>query len=330
MDDRVPAVSVVTAFYNRGPLVAESIGSLLDQTLSNIEIIVVDDGSSDNTREELERLSDPRLKVIHQQNSGFVASINRAVRESRAPYVAVHGSGDISLPRRLEAQAGFLDQNPQVGVVGCALVAGDRKIGPANGQAARGRLFDAILGQLSIFSHGEVMFRRALYDAVGGYREFFTFAQDRDLWLRIGRVSGCDYAVLPETLYERRYLSSGVSRNPDNYYLQRKLALFAVQCALAAQEEEKDLIDRFGAPAFFLMRRSRRLSNELAIDGFRWLRDDRVEGARKLFDAAWNEHRNLRSGAGIIASRLSAYGPLRRSMQAVLRLVTPSAHGRSG
>jgi len=144
--------------------------------------------------------------------------------------------------------------------------------------------------------------------------------------LRIGRASGCDYAILPETLYERRHLSSGVSRNPDNYFLQRKLALFAVQCALTAIEDDKDLIDRFGAPAFLLMKRSRRLSNELAIDGFRWLRDDRVEGARKLFGAAWNEHRNVRSGAGILASRLSTYGPFLWTMQAVLRFVTPSTN----
>ncbi|WP_443019281.1 glycosyltransferase family 2 protein [Sphingomonas sp. 22R3R2A-7] len=94
----IPKVSCITVFYNRGDLLDRSVDSLIDQTLQDLEIIVIDDGSTDETMTKLKCKSDPRLKTVFQANIGFTASMNRAIRASKGRYIAVHGAGDISTP----------------------------------------------------------------------------------------------------------------------------------------------------------------------------------------------------------------------------------------
>src|SRR5690625_1367943 len=113
-------VSIVTVFYNRANYVKASIESLLNQTYENIEIIAIDDGSTDNTLEKLKLFeSDSRFKVISHSNIGFVRSIKKAIKYSNGEVIAVHGSGDISLPSRIEKQVDILIKKPHIGVVGC-------------------------------------------------------------------------------------------------------------------------------------------------------------------------------------------------------------------
>lgn len=317
-----PTVSVVTAFYNRAQYVRESVGSLLEQTFRDMEVVVVDDGSSDGTPDELEKLRDPRLKVIVQANAGFVAAMNRGICESRGRYVAVHGSGDISLPGRFEAQAAYLDAHPEIGVVGCSVRVGQRVVGPWKKAIERGPLLPVALDR-NPFSHGEVMFRRSLFDQVGGYRPAFRFAQDRDLWLRMGRH--CEYAILPEPYYERRYLANAVSRNPDQVIMQKKLAQFAVQNARSIDPNGRDLLDRFGPAAFFMTEPTRKLSNFFTRDGLRWLRDGRVAGGVRLLKAGWREDQSLYALAGRVVASLVTVPAFIPLLQWPLRLLTGPA-----
>lgn len=110
---------MVSAFYNRASAVMESVGSLLAQTYENLEIIVVDDGSRDDTVGQLRQLQDSRIRIISRENRGFVASMNEAILASSGEIIAVHGSGDISLPQRISRQVECLQGNPEIGVVGC-------------------------------------------------------------------------------------------------------------------------------------------------------------------------------------------------------------------
>ena len=120
MAESEPLVSVISAYYNREDHVEESIQSLLDQTYENLEIIThVDDGSTDNTLERLRRFDDPRLKIVTHENCGLVLSFIKAIEMSSGEYIAIHGSGDLSLPRRIEKQAALLQEKEKVGVVGC-------------------------------------------------------------------------------------------------------------------------------------------------------------------------------------------------------------------
>jgi glycosyltransferase involved in cell wall biosynthesis len=320
------AVSCVTVFYNRGWLVADSVGSLLAQSFDDMEVVVVNDGSTDDTAERLDAIRDPRLRVIHQPNSGFTVAMNRAIRASSGRYVAVHGAGDISLPERIATQARYLDAHPAVGATGCVREAEGFVIGPKS-EVERGPMLATMLDR-NPFSHGEVMFRRALYDRVGGYREAFRFAQDRDLWLRMG--AHCDYAVLPELLYRRGYFPGGVTKTPRHLYLQTKLSQFAVQCARERMASGSDLLERLGPSAFFLTRPTRSLSHKYTLWGLRALRDGETEAADLFLSAGVTEHRNLRSIAGGIMHRLARVAALRWLIVAGLRAFTPRREGWSG
>ena len=108
-------VSIVSAWYNRADHVATSIGSLLAQTHDDLEIIVCDDGSTDATLAELRKFDDPRLIVQTQANAGFVTTMNRMIASATGDYIAVHGSGDESLPERIARQAAVLDEHPEIG-----------------------------------------------------------------------------------------------------------------------------------------------------------------------------------------------------------------------
>jgi glycosyltransferase involved in cell wall biosynthesis len=287
MIGRRPKVAVFSAFYNRAPVVAESVGSLIAQTLADLAIVIIDDGSRDDTAAELAKLHDPRLRVVDQANTGFTRAMNRAIAAHDSDYIAIHGSGDISAPDRLARQAAYLDANPDVGLVGCLVLARGATRGQRDGKH---RSLRDMARTNNVLSHGEVMFRRSLFERVGGYRELFRFAQDRDLWLRMGEH--CDYAVLQEVLYERRNLDDGVSRKPEQIVLQKRLAWFAVQCSQMRQATGADPLQRYGASGFLLATAPAALVPFLVREGLAWVRDGRVEGGNLLLAEAWRERRS--------------------------------------
>lgn len=316
----VSLVSCVSVFFNRAAYVAESVGSLIGQTLDDLDILVVDDGSTDNTPEQLSRISDPRYRFLVQNNSGFTVTVNRAIRMTTSKYVAIHGSGDVSYPERMRRQVEFLETNPDVGVVGCRLRAGDKLLGPAD-DVERGPLAETARRR-NPFTHGEVMFRRDLFDRVNGYREIFRFAQDRDLWLRLGRH--CDYAVIPDVLYERRYIEGSVSRSPGPLILQKRLSRFAIQNDDHFRQHGYDLLDRYGSAALLMYRPSKATASKLLVEGLRWLRDGRA-GADELLAAAWAEHKGFGTFLGRIASTSDA-STMRASIIRALLARLPQQH----
>ncbi|MGN7438400.1 MAG: glycosyltransferase family 2 protein [Alcanivorax sp.] len=257
-----PKVSIVSAYYNREEYVTESIQSLLDQSYTDIEIIIVNDGSTDNTLDKLNAIKDDRLKIITQENGGFVSAIRRAVDEASGEYIAVHGSGDISLPTRIEKQAHILETTPNVGVVSCH-VEDDCKTGDAQYtlKIANDLNFTKTLMQYNMFTHGEVMFRKSVYQKVGGYRSFFIYAQDRDLWLRMSEH--CDYHIVEETLYKRMRLSDGISTNLKKSIIQAYLSDFARYCAKERQDGNPDPLEKTGPQSAFLKPPSLPLSKKL-------------------------------------------------------------------
>lgn len=112
-------VSVVIPIYNREKLIFKSVQSVLNQTYSDLEIIVVDDGSTDNTRDVVMGIGDPRVRYIYQKNSGACAARNNGVMHARGKYIAFHDSDDIWYPDKLRQQVVVLDLQPQVDIVCC-------------------------------------------------------------------------------------------------------------------------------------------------------------------------------------------------------------------
>ena len=115
-----PLVSVLMSVYNGDRYLDEAIDSILSQTYENFEFIIINDGSTDHTKDILSSYSnqDNRIRVFHQKNHGLTFSLNRGLELSRGKYVARMDADDISSPRRLEEQINYLRANPEVGVLG--------------------------------------------------------------------------------------------------------------------------------------------------------------------------------------------------------------------
>jgi len=247
---RPATVSVLTGYYNRVHCVDETILSILNQSHQDIELIAFDDCSTDGTGDRLialrDELADPRFKVlIHESNKGFTQGMIDAIAASDSEFICVQGSGDISLPRRIERQVSALRSDPDIGAVGSWYT----NVVETNGRRyprrpdANGVDFESLM-KGNVFSHGEVMIRRSVYEAAGGYRSAFTFCQDYDLWLRIAKISKLH--TVKEFLYERSVRFDGASYHPKKFPLQARFTILARRFALMSEPELGAAIARLG------------------------------------------------------------------------------------
>ncbi len=208
-----PGVSVVMAVHNGAPYLREAVQSILDQTYPQFEVIIIDDASTDATPEILAQLNDCRIKVLRNPTRlGLAASLNRGIREARAPYIARMDADDLSLPERLMRQRQFLEEHPDHALVGSSYYQMDaqgRIVGLVPVLTDNEALQAGLLEQ-NWFGHGSVMVRRQALLEVGGYNERFTCAQDYDLWLRLAERH--KIANLPEPLYCWRRTEGGISQ----------------------------------------------------------------------------------------------------------------------
>ena len=210
-----PAISVVMGVYNGGSNLDESIESVLQQTFTEFEFLIVDDGSTDPlVASILARWAqaDARVRPLTKRNEGLTRALLDACAVARGDYIARIDVGDTMAQGRLEAQKSVLDTYP-----GCHLVTSAVSFhGPAwesmwvNKGRPTGTEPVCVLGKAcdtgldaDIPHHGSVMFRRSAYEAVGGYRPEFYYGQDWDLWYRLAETG--DFLVLPQVLYNARF-----------------------------------------------------------------------------------------------------------------------------
>jgi hypothetical protein len=185
----LPTVSVVMSVYNGQSFVAEALESILSQTLEDFEVVVVDDGSTDETPSILRRYRDPRVRIeTHATNRGLTPSLNRGLSLAKGEFIARHDADDISEPQRLAQQVDFLRRHDDVALVG----SGYRTIDAAGRVLSRVRLpisdidLRWSLCFICPFIHSAAVWRRIPIDqVVGRYNETFNYAQDWDLWTRI-------------------------------------------------------------------------------------------------------------------------------------------------
>ena len=201
----MPRVSVITGAYNIGECYSfsASIESILRQTYSDLEFIICDDGSGDNTWELLESLAstDPRIKLLkNEKNLGLAPTLNRCIEAASGEYIARHDCDDVSAPERIEKQVQFLDTHPDVALVGANAYLFDRKgvwgekIYP-DPVTKRDFLF------CSPYQHGAVIFRREALIKAGSYRvaKETHRTEDYDLFMTLATFS--EGANLQEFLY---------------------------------------------------------------------------------------------------------------------------------
>ena len=208
---------------NGAPWVRDAVESILRQTAPDLELIVIDDGSTDATGALLDAVHDERMRVEHRPPAGLTASLNRAVSLARAPLLARLDADDVARPDRLERQTRFLDRCPEVGLCGT----GAREVDAAGRDVAivTPPVDDDAIRRAMIrrnpFVHSSVLMRRAALEAAGGYDERWPVAQDYDLWMRMSRVTRL--ANLPEPLVTRRLLPGRVSIERDRLRLEAEL-----------------------------------------------------------------------------------------------------------
>jgi glycosyltransferase involved in cell wall biosynthesis len=188
----MPKVSVVIATYNRAPFLRPAIHSVLNQTFEDFELIVVDDGSQDNTAEVVNGFRDNRLRYIpHTVNKGGGAARNTGILNSAGEYIAFLDDDDAWLPEKLEKQVALLDRSPRT--VG-GVYTGTFNVHKASGRivsqrlpSKRGHIFQDMLTHNWVRTTTTVVVRKECFDKVGLFDETLTSSQDYDMWIRIAK-----------------------------------------------------------------------------------------------------------------------------------------------
>ncbi len=183
-------VSVVMAVYNAMPYLPSAVDSILRQTLSDFEFIIIDDGSTDGSTEYLRGLRDPRIRLERQANQGQQAAANRGIALAHGDLIARMDADDISMEDRLQKQVAFLDRHPEIGLTGGQILRlGSKRSGlPSNIPTSHQEIVEALMANRHGMCNGTTMFRKELFEKVGGYWEH-NIAEDWDLFLRIAEVS---------------------------------------------------------------------------------------------------------------------------------------------
>jgi len=227
-----PLVSVLMAVYNSERYLAQAIESILNQTLREFELLILDDGSTDRSLAILQRYAaqDARIQIQSRENRGISQTRNQLLQMAEAELIAVMDSDDVALPERLAKQMTFLQQQPEVLCLGSAfdlIDAQDRRITslpvPLNNAEIQRQL---LAGHAAIFQPCAMM-RRSAVQQVGGYNPAMTQAEDLDLWLKLGEIG--QLANLPDVLVKYRLHPDSVSER--DCALQRQKALAACQQA---------------------------------------------------------------------------------------------------
>ena len=254
-----PIVSVVMAVRDGAAYLDEAVESVLGQTFSDLELVVVDDGSTDRTPEILERFAagDERVRVrVLAETGGICAARNLGCGEARGRYLACLDADDVAAPERLELQLSVLDRSPQVVLVGGAGVFIDERgaeLGRASYQSEPSRAAALLASGSSPVIHSAATMRAGAFRATSGYRPLLRVAHDYDLWLRLSAIGEISNVAEPVVSY--RFHTDQVSaRDFRRTATEVRVALAAFRERAAGRPDplehavslDADLLERLG------------------------------------------------------------------------------------
>jgi len=223
MSEQIPAISVLLPVYNGAPYLAASIDSILSQTWQDFELIIINDGSRDDSAEIIRSYRDPRIRYVEQENIGLAATLNRGIGLAKGQYIARQDQDDISLPQRFARQAEYLTLHPACAMVGTW--ADIWREGGTTGRTLRHPAENALL-QLELlfdnpFVHSSVMIRKEVLQNTGGYAvdPQWQPPEDFELWSRMAGQG--ELANIPEPLLIYREVGSSMSRSTDPAFWER-------------------------------------------------------------------------------------------------------------
>ena len=220
-----PRVAIILPVYNAASTLIEAINSISNQTFTQYELIIVDDGSADSSYELSIKAArrDSRIRVLRKDHSGLPLTLNIGVSEARAQYIARMDADDLMHPERLSRQMEYLDRYPETDLVSCQVelfpeqMVTDgfkRYVDWVHRSLTHDEIFFDLLRE-SPLPHPSVMFRSKVIDRIGGYRDF-DGPEDYDLWIRMA-MAGMQFARLPETQLSWRVADTSLSRSSGRY-----------------------------------------------------------------------------------------------------------------
>lgn len=244
-----PLVSVLMPAYNAARYVGEAIDSVLSQTLSDFELLAIDDGSTDDTPRILREYAarDPRVRVLTLPNGGIGAALNAGLAQSRGAFIARMDSDDVCLPERFKKQVDFLQAHPECVLVGSRVLLIDPEGEPLyemESVVLTHEQIDRVLleARWSIV-HPSIMMRREALERVGGYNNDLVPVEDHDLFLRLAEIGRL--ANLPDVLLKYR-------KHPMNsvrVLADRRVA--ALKRVMESAWERRGIADRSNFPDIF-------------------------------------------------------------------------------
>ena len=217
----LPLVSVVLSVYNGEKYLAEAIISILEQTYEHLEFIIINDGSTDGSLEIIKSHDDQRIVLNNRENKGLIVSLNEGIKKAKGKYIVRMDADDISLPKRVETQVKFMEDNPSIGMSGShVLVFGDNiktsiwKVPNTDAAIRSELLFSSPFAHPSVIINREMMFEESLF-----YDSGFLHAEDFELWTRVAKVT--KMANISEPLLKYRVVSDSVTREANKDIEQR-------------------------------------------------------------------------------------------------------------
>lgn len=215
-------VSMVMAVYNGEEYLGEAINSILAQTYQELEIIIVNDCSTDSTAKILEEINDVRVKIIHlAANGGAANALNTAIDRAEGDWIAIHDADDISLPNRIEEQVSYITSNPNVVAVGSLIECiGEneepdsktiqmRKLENSKNSIVTWKQIKEMLYLGSPLTHGSMFISKSAFTRIGGYDSQYKIAYDYDLYMRLAHIGHIEN--VPKVLYKYRILNNSLS-----------------------------------------------------------------------------------------------------------------------
>jgi glycosyltransferase involved in cell wall biosynthesis len=207
-----PLVTIILPAYNAAPYIQEAVDSMLNQTFTNFELIIIDDCSTDNTAQLAQAYTtDKRVKVIiNAQNLGLIGTLNYGFGIANTKYIARMDADDISEPTRLEKQVAYMESHPNVGIISCCF---QNFVNDTRTVVYAEKNEDIKLNLLykTNICHAAAIIRKTLVDQhTPFYNSDYAHAEDYELWARMSLYT--DFYNIPEILYRVRVLSTSVSR----------------------------------------------------------------------------------------------------------------------
>lgn len=236
----MPSISILLPVYNAESFLEDAVLSILQQTFSDFELILIDDGSTDGSKQIVRQLAvrDSRIRLVQRPNKGLIATLNEGIALARSPLIARMDADDIALPHRLERQCTYLKSHPETVAIGSYVQFMDRC-----GHTYRTKYLPAGEGLRKAFlwgcpiMHPTVMMRTEAVREAGGYSPEFPSAEDYALWLRLLSLGGIDN--IPEVLLSYRVHGSSISH--VHAQQQRDSTLRAQALWIAGRTFDKDL-----------------------------------------------------------------------------------------